>query len=115
MLLLFAFGTHHSTWMPMYDFMQSIMIIVFINVTLPPNLLYSVKSSMKSAFTFLPSFFSSAFDSPPYNKEYNNNNIYSLMKDAAFLRVIGSIFFVLLMLVVFMVIVGILSKKAPRK
>jgi hypothetical protein len=56
-LLLFSFGTHHSVWMPMYDFMQFIIVCIFINVTYPPNLLYAIRSSFASAFTFLPNFF----------------------------------------------------------
>ena len=41
-LLLFTFGTEHSIWMPIYDFMQIIMLFIFININYPPNLLYSV-------------------------------------------------------------------------
>jgi hypothetical protein len=37
------------------------------------------------------------------------------MKDAAFLRVMGSIYFILLMLIVVLIVIGILSKKAPTK
>jgi hypothetical protein len=60
-LLLFTFGTQQSIWMPMFDFMQLCMAIILINVSFPPNLLYSVKSCFVSAFKFLPNFFSSSF------------------------------------------------------
>lgn len=78
-LLLFTFGTHQSIWMPIYDFMQLIMTCVLINVTYPPNLLYSVRSSFASAFTFLPSFFTASFQKAFFDSKVSNNNIYSLM------------------------------------
>ncbi len=114
-MLLLTFGSHQSIWMPMYDFMQLVVCCAFINVTYPPNLLYSIKSSLISAFTFLPNFFGNSFTKAMYDKDYNNNNIYSLMQDAAFLRVLGSLYFIVVMLIVILIFIGILSKRSPTK
>ena len=114
-LLLLTFGAQHSIWMPMYDFMQWVMCLVLVNITYPPNLLYSLRSSLASALTFLPNFFASAFNKASYSSNYSNNNVYSLMEDAAFLRVMGHLYFLLLMIVLFIIIVLILTKKAPSK
>lgn len=114
-LLLFTFGAQHSIWMPMYDFMQLIMALILVNTTYPPNLLYSIRSSMASALTFLPNFFTSVFVRAFFDEKTNNNNIYSLMEDGAFLRVMGHLYFILLMLVIFIIVVLVLTKKAPSK
>ena len=114
-LLIFTFGTHQSIWMPMYDFMQLIMSLILVNVAFPPNLLYSIRSSFASAFTFLPNFFGSLFSDAAFSKDSNNNNIYSLMQDGSFLRVLGVLYFIATMLVAFIIVVAIFSKKAPNK
>ena len=114
-LLLFTFGTHQSIWMPMYDFMQLCMSIILVNVTFPPNLLYSVKSLFGSAFTFLPNFFASAFSQAAFTKEANNNNIYSIMQDGAFLRVFGNLYTVFVAFVIILLIIYLIGKKSPNK
>jgi hypothetical protein len=114
-LLFFTFGTQQSIWMPMYDFMQGVMVLVLVNATFPPNLLYSIRASFASALTFLPNFFDSSFTTAAFSKKSSNNNIYSLMQDGAFLRVLGCLYFVLLMLVIFLLFALLLSKKSPNK
>ena len=66
-LLIFTFGTHQSIWMPIYDFMQFIMGLILVNITFPPNLLYSIRSSLASAFTFLPNYFGSLYSDAPFS------------------------------------------------
>jgi len=114
-LLLFTFGTHQSIWMPMYDFMQLCMTIILVNVTFPPNMLYTVKSCFASAFTFLPNFFSSAFVQAAFTKEANNNNIYSIMQDGAFLRVFGYLYTVLVVFLVLLLIIFLIGKRTANK
>jgi hypothetical protein len=114
-LLLLTFGAQHSIWMPMYDFMQYVLCLVLVNISYPPNLLYSLRSALASALSFLPNFFSGSFEKASFSPSTNNNNIYSLMEDGAFLRVMGHLYFVLLVLALFLGVVLILTKKAPSK
>jgi len=114
-LLLLTFWTNHSIWMPMYDFMQMIMVLIFVNSNYPPNLLYSVSKSFGSALTFMPNFFSKAFGQAAYNSGLINNNIYSIMQDCAFLRILGPLFTFLIVLIAILMIVLIISKKSPTK
>ena len=62
----------------MYDYMQLTMVLILVNVTFPPNLLYSIQRLMGAAFTFLPNMFKAAYSHAIYNEKYLNNNIYSL-------------------------------------
>lgn len=114
-LLLFTFGAHQSIWMPMYDFLQLCMAIILVNVSFPPNLLYSVKSLFGSAFTFIPNFFASSFSQAAFTKEANNNNIYSVMQDGAFLRVFGHLYTVLIVFLVVLLIIYLIGKKSSNK
>jgi len=114
-LLIFSFGTHQSIWMPMFDFMQLCMSIIFVNVTFPPNLLYTVRSCFVSAFTFLPNFFASSFSQAAFSKDSNNNNIYSLMQDGAFLRVLGSLYTILIAFLIILLVIYLIGKKSPNK
>jgi len=91
------------------------MSIIFVNVTFPPNLLYTVRSCFVSAFTFLPNFFASSFSQAAFSKDSNNNNIYSLMQDGAFLRVLGSLYTILIAFLIILLVIYLIGKKSPNK
>lgn len=114
-LLLFTFGLDHSIWMPMYDYLQLIMALILVNVNYPPDLLASVFKTFASTFSFLPNFFAKSFSPVVFNKSYINNNIYSVILDSSFLRVLGHLYFILLMLGIVMAVIFILSKKCFYK
>ena len=101
--------------MPMFDFMQLCMAIILVNVSFPPNLLYTVKSCFVSAFTFLPNFFTSSFKQAAFSKDSNNNNIYSLMQDASFLRVLGELYTILVAFLIILLVIYLIGKKSPNK
>ena len=114
-LLVFSFGTHQSIWMPMFDFMQLCMAIILVNVSFPPNLLYTVRSCFVSAFTFLPNLLASSFSQAAFSKDSNNNNIYSLMQDGSFLRVLGSLYTIFIAFLIILLVIYLIGKKSPNK
>ena len=114
-LLLFTFGTQQSIWMPMFDLLQLLMSLILVNVVFPPNLLYSIRSCFVSAFTFLPNFFSRSFSQAAFDRASNNDNIYSLMQDGSFLRVLGPLYFILLVAIVVVLAIWVLSKRCWSK
>jgi len=114
-LLIFIFSEEHSIWMPIYDYLQLIMVFIFVNINYPPNLLYSISRLYASAFTFLPNMFKSSYSAAFYDPKYINNNIYSLMTDSSFLRVMGHVYFILIILILVLGTIFILSKKSPSK
>ena len=114
-LLVFSFGTHQSIWMPMFDFMQLCMAIILVNVSFPPNLLYTVRSCFVSAFTFLPNLLASSFSQAAFSKDSNNNNIYSLMQDGSFLRVLGSFYTIFIAFLIILLVIYLIGKKSPNK
>lgn len=105
----------HSIWMPFYDYLQLIMALILVNVNFPPNLVYSIFKAFGSALNFLPNFFAKSYTKAAYNKTLLNNNIYSVMQDSSFLRVLGHLYFILMMLGIVMAIIFILSKKCFNK
>ena len=59
--------------------------------------------------------FAPAYTHAVYDDKYRNNNIYSLMKDASFLRTLGLLYTIALLIGVVLLITGIFTKKAPTK
>jgi hypothetical protein len=114
-LLIFTFSADHSIWMPTYDFLQLVMALIFVNNNYPPDLLYSIWKIFASALAFLPNFFTNSFSRATFNPEMINNNIYSVMQDSSFLRVMGHLYFVLIIVCALLTLVFIFSKKSPNK
>lgn len=99
----------------MYDYLQLIMALIFINVNFPPNLLYTIIKSFTSSLNFLPNFFTSMFSKAFYDKKQISNNMYSAMQDSSFLRVLGPIYFILIMIGIALAVIFVLRKKSPNK
>lgn len=114
-LLLFTFWTDYSVWSPIFDCMQLIMAVFLINVTLPPTPVYALGVFRYSLFAFLPNFFTSKLPAPEYNPNVMNSSVYSIIKDFLFLRNMGQIYFILIVLAVFLLISFGLSKKFFNK
>jgi hypothetical protein len=55
--------------------------------------------------------FSRAF----YDKKYISNNIYTAIEDSSFLRVLGPLYFILILIGVALAGIFILRKKSPNK
>lgn len=113
--LVLTFSKEHSIWMPAFDYFQLVMVLIFVNCNFPPDMVQTIFSTFTAAFTFLPNFFTSSFSQPVFNSQLINNNIYSVMEDAAFLRVMGHLYFILVVLVALLTLIFIFSKKFPQK
>lgn len=111
-LLFFTFWAEHRMWTPIIDLFQMMFILLFVNVSMPPSLYYSLATFKNSLFTFLPNMFSSAMPYASFNSGINNA-IYSSLKDTLFLRHIGYIFTLLLIIIPILLLIFILSKKMP--
>lgn len=114
-LLILTFGMDHSIWMPTYDYLQLIMALILVNINFPPDLMYSIYRTFASCLSFLPNFFVNSFSQAFYDPLKINNNIYSTMQDSSFLRVMGHLYFILIVLCIVFLIMFILSKKSPNK
>lgn len=114
-LLMFTFWTDYSVWSPIFDYMQIIMAVFLINVTLPPSPVYALGAFKYALFTFLPNFFTNTLPAPEYDPKIMNSSVYSVIKDFVFLRNMGQLYFILIILVVFLLITFGLSKKFFNK
>ena len=96
--------------MPVFDFYQLLFCLLFVNLVLPPNAGYSLAQFRITAFTFLPNMFSNSLSTPLYSSTFGNT-IYNFFGDMVFVRNMGYLYTILLVLVVFMLILLLIWKK----
>lgn len=82
----------------MIDFMQILFAIFLVNVVLPPTTSYALGTFKLACFTFLPNFFTNILPEAIYDAKIMNNNVYSIIKDFEFLRTMGQLYFVVIVL-----------------
>lgn len=95
----------------MIDFMQVLFAIFLVNVVLPPTTSYALGTFKLACFTFLPNFFTNNLSEAKYDAKIMNNSVYSIIKDFTFLRTMGQIYFVLIIVIGILLITFGLSKK----
>jgi hypothetical protein len=97
----------------MFDFMQIVFALSLISIDLPPTPMYAFAVLKMSFFDFLPNFFTlpQAF----FNKKTMNYTYYSVMKDFTFLRNMGQIYLILVVLIIILAISYGISKKFFNK
>ena len=109
--LLMSFWTLPSIWFPMFDFMQVLFAVFLLNVSLPPTAMLALAEFKNSMFTFLPNFFSSSLPTVFYDKNVLNNSAYSIVRDFVFLRTMGHLYFILIVLGVLLGVTYLIGKK----
>lgn len=115
LLLIGTFWTNYGVWAPMFDYMHIMMAVFLINVNLPPTPMYALGVFKYSLFTFLPNFFTSLFPTPFFDPKIMNNSAFSMLKDFSFLRNMGQLYFLLVILICFLLVVFGMSKKFFNK
>jgi hypothetical protein len=111
LLLLFTFWTDYSVWAPMFDYMQIMMAIFLLNVILPPTPMYALGAFNYALFSFLPNFFTDSLPTAKYDPKTMNSSIYSILEDFVFLRNMGQMYFILIVLGLFLLATFAMSKK----
>lgn len=99
----------------MFDYMQIMMALFLLNVILPPTPMYALGTFRYALFSFLPNFFANSMPAAQYNPKTMNSSIYSVLEDFIFLRNMGQMYFILIVLVAFLLIVFGMSKKFFNK
>lgn len=113
-LLILTFYADHSIWMPIIDFHHMLVVLLFIDMSIPPNPAFILSKSKILILSFLPNMFSSTLPTAQYDTSITNT-LFSYFGDMIFLRTMGFLYtIVLIMLVVFGVMV-ILWKKGKWK
>lgn len=112
-LLFMTFWTEHSLWMPIFDYMQMVFVLFFVNIILPPNPTYVLSTFRYSFLSWLPNFFSSAMPRARINAGINDS-ILSILGDLIFLRTMGFIYVIMVILIVVLIVIFIFSKKMPE-
>ncbi len=114
-LLIFTFWTDYSVWAPMFDYMQIMMAVFLLNVILPPTPMYALGTFRYALFSFLPNFFVESLPAAQFNAKTMNSSIYSVLEDFIFLRNMGQMYFILIVLVALLLVVFGMSKKFFNK
>lgn len=100
--------------MPIFDFMQLLFALFFININFSPDLMYSLGAFQNAGLTFLPNFFAKSMPNAVYDSSLNNN-IYSILRDFTFLRTMGYLYSFFLVLGIVLITIFVLSKKCWNK
>lgn len=115
LLLLFTFWTDYSVWAPMFDYMQIMMAVFLVNVILPPTPMYALGTFRYALFSFLPNFFVDSLPAAKFNAKLMNSSVYSILEDFLYLRNMGHMYFILIVLAALFLIVFGMSKKFFNK
>lgn len=99
----------------MFDYMQIMMAVFLLNVVLPPTPMYALGAFKHALFSFLPNFFTDILPTAQYNPKTMNSSVYSVLKDFIFLRNMGQIYFILIVVCLFLLAVWGMSKKFFNK
>ena len=114
-MLLITFWTDYGVWAPMFDYMQTMTAVFLINLILPPTPMYALGAFKHALFSFLPNFFSNELPVAQFNAKIMNSSVYSVLRDFVFLRNMGQMYLILIVLIVFLLAVFFMSKKFFNK
>ncbi len=114
-LLCFTFWTDYSVYSPIFDYMQLMVAVFLVNVTLPPTPVYALGVFKYALFSFLPNMFSDTLPTAEYDALTMNGSVYTILKDFTFLRNMGQLYFILIVLVILLLATYGLSKKCFNK
>ena len=93
----------------MFDVLQILFVLYFVNVVLPPNAAYMLAGFRASFMHFLPNLFAAALPNARMSTG-SNGQIYSLIGDVLFIRSEGHLLTVSLVLLVFIGIIILLVR-----
>jgi hypothetical protein len=96
-------------WMPMFDLLQMLHMLYFINIVLPPTPAYMFASFKQSFFKFVPNMFSSVIPQAIMTNKISSP-VNSLIGDFMFLRNQGYLYTLTLMMVIFIIVMLLLTK-----
>lgn len=110
-----TFSTKQSIWMPIIDFYHMLFALLFVNMTLPPNPTYALSKFKLISLNFLPNVFESSLIAPVFDKKSTSNTLYTIFGDMIFVRTLGHLFLMVLILIFIMVVMLIIWKKGPER
>jgi hypothetical protein len=113
-LLVLTFYADHSIWMPIIDFHHMLVVLLFIDISIPPNPAFILSKSKILILSFLPNMFSSALPTAQYDTSITNT-LFSYFGDMIFLRTMGFLYTIVLIMLVVFGVMTILWKKGKWK
>jgi hypothetical protein len=113
-LLVATFWANHSIWMPIIDFFHLLFALLFINTLMPPNPTYALSKSIITILSFLPNMFVTALSTAQYSSAITST-IFTFFGDMIFLRTMGFLYTIVLILAFVLLIMVALWKKGIWK
>jgi hypothetical protein len=113
-LLILTFYADHSIWMPIIDFHHMLVVLLFIDMSIPPNPAFILSKSKILILSFLPNMFSSTLPTAQYDTSITNT-LFSYFGDMIFLRTMGFLYTIVLIMLVVFGVMAILWKKGKWK
>lgn len=113
-LLFLTFYTNQSIWMPVVDYFHLLFALLFVSMTMPPNPIYALSKAKILILSWLPNMFAGAFSKAQYDKSMTST-LYTFFGDMVFLRTMGFLYTVLLVIMVVVAVMALLWKKGKWK
>lgn len=98
-----------DVWIPMFDVLQMLFVLYFINVVFPPNLGYMLASFKSSFLNWIPNMFVNIIPRALMNSK-NTGQVFTLIGDFMFLRNEGYLLTITLILLIFAATMLLLTK-----
>lgn len=113
-LLALTFCTNQSIWMPVIDFFHLLFALLFVNMVMPPTPAYAISKAKILILSFLPNMFDNSLPKSQYDKTISSM-IFTFFGDMIFVRTMGFLYTILLVMVVVFVVMLLLWKKGKWK
>ena len=113
-LLFLTFFANQSIWMPVVDFFHLLFALLFVSISMPPNPIYAISKAKILTLSFLPNMFSSALKKSQYDKSITST-MFTFFGDMTFLRTMGFLYTIVLLLLIAFGIMVLLWKKGKWK
>ncbi len=100
--------------MPVIDFFHMLFALLFVTISLPPNPVYALSKTKMLILSFLPNMFSNAYSKAQYEKTITST-MFTFFGDLSFLRTMGFLYTIVIVILVASAVMAILWKKGKWK
>jgi hypothetical protein len=100
--------------MPIVDLFQMIFALLFITISMPPNPVYTISKAKLLILSFLPNMFTDAYSKAQYDKTITST-LFTFFGDLSFLRTMGFLYTIILVMLVVFAVMAVLWKKGKWK
>lgn len=100
--------------MPIVDYFHMLFALLFVTISIPPNPVYALSKAKLLILSFLPNMFTGSFSKAQYDKSISST-LYTFFGDMVFLRTMGFLYTIVLVVAIVSAAMALLWKKGKWK